>query len=79
MPAFKRKPRATSKALREAEAHATALAFDAVCALGPRKPPPGRPAFRMATTGELALAKEARLGLLGATGPFLDATESDHE
>lgn len=41
----------------------------------PLKPPPGEIAVRRATAGELALAKERRLGITGATGPFLDHFE----
>ncbi len=41
----------------------------------PLKPPPGEIPMRRATAGELALAKERRLGIAGPTGPFLDSHE----
>jgi len=41
----------------------------------PLKPPPGQIAARRATAGELAAAKDRRLGIIGTHGKFLESIE----
>lgn len=63
------------KRAKDAEKAAACAAFDAMVAARPLRPPPGEITGRRATAGELAAAHDARLGLFGATGPFLDVRD----
>ncbi len=57
----------------EREQHVAA--FEAMVSRRPLKPPPGRPAARLATAGELALAADRRLGIVAETGRVLDPVD----
>lgn len=56
-----------------------AKAVDDMAAARPLRPPPGRPAVRCATAGELALLRDQRLGLVGDGSRFLDAPDGGDE
>lgn len=68
-PAFESQERRRKRLEREEHV----AAFEAMVASRPLKPPPGKIAARVATAGELATARDRRLGIIGeSTGRFLD-------
>jgi len=63
------------KSSKHRERNEACAALARMQAARPLKPPPGAIPARRATASELAAEKDRRLGILGATGPFLDPRE----
>ncbi len=66
------KPETPEKRAKRLEQERACAALAAMQAARPLKPPPGQIPARRATAAEIAAANDRRLGLFGATGPFLD-------